>query len=257
MIKAIFFDLDGTLLSHTTKCIPQDTVQALRKLRDKGIRIFMATGRHSTELERLPVQDIRFDGYVTLNGQLCLNESGDVIFGAPFNENVTDDLTALFCEKRYPLALVEKDRIYINYVDDTVRKVQRSISTPVPEIGTYKNGKIYQAIAFLTRQEETVFEKYIPEGCRFARWCDNGVDIISDQGGKVEGIKYFCNLYGIERNEIMTFGDAENDIDMLKAAEIGVAMGNGGECVRKIADYVTSDVDDDGIGKTLRHFHVI
>ena len=125
MIKAIFFDLDGTLLSHTTKCIPQDTVQALRKLRDKGIRIFMATGRHSTELERLPVQDIRFDGYVTLNGQLCLNESGDVIFGAPFNENVTDDLTALFCEKRYPLALVEKDRIYINYVDDTVRKVQR------------------------------------------------------------------------------------------------------------------------------------
>lgn len=257
MIKAIFFDLDGTLLSHTTKCIPQNTVQALRKLRDKGIRIFMATGRHSTELERLPVQDIRFDGYVTLNGQLCLDESGDVIFGAPFNENVTDDLTALFCEKRYPLALVETDRIYINYVDDTVRKAQCSISTPVPEIGTYENGKIYQAIAFLTRQEETVFEKYIPEGCRFARWCDNGVDIISDQGGKVEGIKYFCNSYGIERNEIMAFGDAENDIDMLKAVGIGVAMGNGGDCVRKIADYVTSDVDDDGIGKALRHFHVI
>ena len=125
MIKAIFFDLDGTLLSHTTRCIPQDTLQALRKLRDKGIRI------------------------------------------------------------------------YINYVDDTVRKAQRSISTPVPEIGTYENGKIYQATAFLTRQEETGFEKYIPDGCRFARWCDNGADIISDQGGKAEGIKYFCNLYGI------------------------------------------------------------
>ncbi len=156
MIKAIFFDLDGTLLSHTTRCIPQDTVQALRKLRDKGIRIFMATGRHS-----------------------------------------------------------------------------------------------------LTRQEETGFEKYIPDGCRFARWCDNGVDIISDQGGKAEGIKYFCNLYGIPQNEIMAFGDAENDIDMLKTAEIGVAMENGGDCVRKIADYVTSGVDDDGIGKALRYFHII
>ena len=55
----------------------------------------------------------------------------------------------------------------------------------------------------------------------------------------------------------MAFGDAENDIDMLKAVGIGVAMGNGGDCVRKIADYVTSDVDDDGIGKALRHFHVI
>ena len=106
MIKAIFFDLDGTLLSHTTKCIPQNTVQVLRKLRDKGIRIFMATGRHSTELSRLPVHDIRFDGYVTLNGQLCLNSSGDVIFGAPFNESVTGNLTVFFREKRYPLALL-------------------------------------------------------------------------------------------------------------------------------------------------------
>ena len=147
--------------------------------------------------------------------------------------------------------------MYINFVNREVEKTQRDISSDVPDTGENGGGEIYQAIAFLTRQEETVFEKYIPEGCRFARWCDNGVDIISDQGGKVEGIKYFCNLYGIERNEIMTFGDAENDIDMLKAAEIGVAMGNGGECVRKIADYVTSDVDDDGIGKALRHFHVI
>ncbi len=55
----------------------------------------------------------------------------------------------------------------------------------------------------------------------------------------------------------MAFGDAENDIDMLKMAEIGVAMGNGGECVREIADYVTSDVNDDGIGKALRYFHII
>lgn len=44
MIKAIFFDVDGTLLSHTTKCVPRDTVQALRKLRDQGIMIFMVTG---------------------------------------------------------------------------------------------------------------------------------------------------------------------------------------------------------------------
>ena len=65
MIKAIFFDVDGTLLSHTTKRISQDTVQAVRTLQDQGIRIFMATGRHSTELDQLPVRDIRFDGYIT------------------------------------------------------------------------------------------------------------------------------------------------------------------------------------------------
>ena len=175
MIKAIFFDVDGTLLSHTTKSISQDTVQALRILQDQGIMIFMATGRHSAELKKLPVHDIRFDGYITLNGQLCLDNRRNVIYGAPFNESITDKLLSAFCERRYPLALVEADRIYINYVNDTVRKAQQSISTPVPEISTYKGGQIYQATAFLTRQEEKEAEKLIPSGCRFARWCDNGI----------------------------------------------------------------------------------
>ena len=83
MIKAIFFDVDGTLLSHTTKSISRDAVQALRILQDQGIRIFMATGRHSAELKKLPVHDIRFDGYITLNGQLCLDNRRNVIYGAP------------------------------------------------------------------------------------------------------------------------------------------------------------------------------
>ena len=141
---------------------------------------------------------------------MCLDNRGNVIYGAPFNESITDKLLSAFCERRYPLALVEADRIYINYVNDTVRKAQQSISTPVPEISTYKSGQIYQATAFLTRQEEAEAEKFIPSGCRFARWCDNGV-----------------------------------------------AMGNAVECVRKCADYVTSDVDNGGIVKALRYFHLI
>lgn len=118
-------------------------MQALRILQDQGIMIFMATGRRSTELKKLPVHDIRFDGYITLNGQLCLDNRGNVIYGAPFNESITDKLLSAFCERRYPLALVEADRIYINYVNNTVRKAQQSISTPVPEISTYKGGQIY------------------------------------------------------------------------------------------------------------------
>lgn len=55
----------------------------------------------------------------------------------------------------------------------------------------------------------------------------------------------------------MVFGDAENDIDMLRYAQIGVAMGNAQDCVKKEADYVTDDVDEGGIQKALRFFHVI
>ena len=79
MTKAIFFDIDGTLVSHTSKCVPQSARKALDKLSDKGILRIVATGRSMMELDMLPVKDIFLDGYVTLNGQLCLAEERNII----------------------------------------------------------------------------------------------------------------------------------------------------------------------------------
>ena len=69
-IKAAFFDLDGTLLSHTSHSVPQSARESLEKLRAKGVKIYLCTGRHVTELELLPISDMSFDGYITLNGHL-------------------------------------------------------------------------------------------------------------------------------------------------------------------------------------------
>lgn len=257
MIKAIFFDVDGTLLSHRTKQIPPDTKQVLKELRENGIKIFMSTGRHSTELSRLPVNDVEFDGYITLNGQLCLDKKRQVLFGKPFEKDTAGKLASIFKSREFPLALVEAKRIYINFVNDTVRKAQESISTPIPEISAYHDQEIYQATVFLKRDEEADFLCSLPEECKFARWCDSGADIISAEGGKVEGIKYFCELYQIEQNEIMAFGDAENDMDMLKYAEIGVAMGNAQDHVKEISDYVTSDIDEHGIKNAIQFYNIL
>lgn len=257
MIRAIFFDVDGTLLSHITRRIPHDTEQILMRLKEHGIKIFMSTGRHPAELLKLPVNNIKFDGYITLNGQLCLDDMGHIVFGTPFNKEITDKLVAFFECKKHPLALIEAERIYINFIDDTVCRAQESVSTPVPEIASYENGLIYQATTFLKRQEEPLLEVYLPPGCKFARWSDVGVDIISAEGGKAKGIEYFCHLYGIRQDEVMAFGDAENDMDMLKFAQIGVAMGNAHDCVKEIADYVTSDVDQGGIKNAIEHFQIV
>ena len=65
MIKAIFFDIDGTLLSHRTRTIPQSTQIALKRLRERGIYTFIATGRHISEMKDLPLDNLEFDGYIT------------------------------------------------------------------------------------------------------------------------------------------------------------------------------------------------
>ena len=69
MIKAIFFDVDGTLLSHRTGRISPHTRACIRALRAGGTLVFLSTGRHILELRSLPVGEMAFDGYITLNGQ--------------------------------------------------------------------------------------------------------------------------------------------------------------------------------------------
>ena len=76
-------------------------------------------------------------------------------------------------------------------------------------------------------------------------------------GGKVSGIRYVLDQAGISPDECIAFGDAENDIDMLSFVGIGVAMGNAQDPVKEIADYVTSDADDDGIEKALRYWRIL
>ena len=80
MIQAVFFDFDHTLYSHKTKSIPQSARDAIKALQAKGIRCVLATGRHMLELEHFPeVFTVGFDGYVTVDGQLCLDRDRKVI----------------------------------------------------------------------------------------------------------------------------------------------------------------------------------
>ena len=108
MIKAAFFDVDGTLLSHSTNSVPQSARDSLAALRKKGIKTYLCTGRHAIELALLPVADIPFDGYITLNGHLCLDENRQMQFGLPFPEDTTRALIRLFKEQQIPLVLVEE-----------------------------------------------------------------------------------------------------------------------------------------------------
>ena len=83
------------------------------------------------------------------------------------------------------------------------------------------------------------------------------MDLIAKGGGKSSAILRLLDKMGILPEETIAFGDGENDMGMLELAGIGVAMGNAEEQVRKIADYVTSDIDEDGLEKALKHFQVV
>ena len=257
MIKAAFFDVDGTLLSHTTKSVPKSARDSLDKLRSKGIKTYLCTGRHQLEFDFLPITDIPFDGYITLNGHLCLDENKQVLCGFPFPEETTRALITVFKEHQLPLLLVEESGMTLNFVNDTVIRAQKAISSPIPNIAPYDGSPIYLATAYVTPEDDDRIRAIIPSNCHIARWNDRGIDLILNGVGKVAGIRYIIEKEGILPEECIAFGDAENDIDMIEFCGIGVAMGNAQEKVKAVADYVTTDIDQDGVKNALQFYGII
>lgn len=256
MIRAIFFDVDGTLISNTPNVMPASTRRALDQLRTKGIKRVVATGRHMLELSVLPVKDIDFDGYITLNGQLCLDREKHVFSSNQIAGSDKGNLVQLFHEHSIPMMLVEREAMYCNFVNQSVVIAQQAISTEIPDVGIYTGNEIYQAVVYLEKGREEILSGRLP-GCKITRWNDYAVDVIPRLGGKASGIEEYLRLNHIGREESMAFGDGENDIEMLKFVQTGVAMANAGDLVKRNSDFVTGPAAYDGIEKALIRFGVI
>lgn len=254
MIRAVFFDIDGTLMPFGAPGIPESTQAALDALTLRGIDRVIATGRHTTEIDLLPIRDVPFDAWITLNGQLCYDGQGRIFFENPLTG--PEGLLQLFHEKRIPVMLVEKDRMYINFVNEKVIAAQLDIATPVPEVGEYQGAPIYQAIVYVTREEQAEMARRIGDK-QITRWNDRAVDVVEKGASKVTGIQQYLALKGYRREETAAFGDGENDVEMLRYVHIGVAMGNARQTVKQAADRVTASAEEDGIMKGLHELGLI
>lgn len=258
MIKAAFFDIDGTLLSHKTNTVPPSAVRALEALRERGILTFIATGRHISMLRAMrPLENLKFDGMVTLNGQYCFDRNG-LIYHCPIHREAIAILLDYLKEDPHPCILVEEDQMYINFHNSLVEKVQAAIHSDMPAIGDMDRGytqPIYQAILYMSDENLAKLPKM--PGIRLTRWNLGGADLIPENGGKARGIAQVLAHYGLDKSETIAFGDGENDVDMFHAVGISVAMGNACQEAKEAADHITDDADNDGIWNALKHFGVL
>ena len=255
-IKVIFFDIDGTLLSHTSGKVPESTIKAIREVQKKGIQIVLATGRDIVEIKKLPLQDIEFDAYLTLNGNICLDKNEEMFAGNEIDPGEVEILVGIFGAGKVPFVLIGEKKRYINYVDDVVIKTQMSTHGTIPDIGEYNGEKIYQCLAFVDSEMRQKLENLL-DHCSIFTWNETGIDIIAKSGGKAAGMQKFMDYKGLTRSQTMAFGDGENDKAMIQFAGVGVALGNSKDSLKKEADYVTADIDDDGVAKALKHFGLI
>lgn len=255
MIKAIFFDIDGTILDGENG-VPKSTIEALDLLKQKGIKRVIATGRDMGEVKPTGLLDYGFDGYITLNGQLCFDENLNLFYGHPLNKEDKETLIKLFNSKEYPCGLCLEKGTILNYIDDNVRNIHQRLNCSIPPIGEYKGEEIYQAIAYPNEKQENDLANSLKD-CLITSWNIKAVDVIGKDGGKDKGILEYIRHIGINISETMAFGDGHNDASMIKCVNIGVAMGNAVSDLKEVSDYIAENIDKDGVYKALKQFEII
>lgn len=253
MVKAVFFDIDGTLVNYKTHVICDSTLAALRALRAQGVKLFVATGRPLKGTAFL--KDIfDFDGFLALTGSYCADRDG--VF---FTKKMSMDTRTRFMDylESHNLAGIMEtaDRYVYTEINDRVRTVMNRELPPAENCRDLAED-VFQMIAFVDADEQAGLMAQMHD-CTAFRWSEGAIDLTLKTGGKRAGITAVLEKYGISRADTMAFGDGGNDCDMLEFVGTGVAMGNAADAAKAAADYVADDVEHDGIFKALKHFKLI
>ena len=251
MIKAIFFDIDGTLISGKRPFIKEEVIDGLKQVRKKGIQLFIASGRHMLELEELKlVEQFDFDGYLLLNGGYCTIGS-QIIYDNKINQEDLKEIVQVVKENNYPCLFIESNQMYINHIDQRVKDAQASISTMIPPISNKINlNNIYQVDPYVDEEEIKNIIKNTKH-VKVTKWHDYAYDIVPKTGGKAAAIQAVSKYFDYQKEELMAFGDGHNDASMVKYAGTGVAMANAVQDLKDISQYITLSNDEDGIAEAL------
>ena len=258
-MKAIFLDIDGTLVSFKTHEIPASTIEAIQLAKKNGHKIFISTGRPKAIINNLGAIEKYIDGYVTMNGGYCF-VGDEILHQSIIPANDVDNLAAYCKENGKAVIFVQEHSIAVCQPDELVKNIfYDHLNVPVIPERSFEEATsetVYQMSPFISLEEENSILHLIPD-CQPERWNPNFVDIVAKGNTKESGVEVIRKHFNLKLENIFCIGDGGNDISMLKYAGTGIAMGNAADAVKAHADYVTSTVDDKGIWNAFKHFEII
>ena len=249
--KAIFFDLDGTLLSQGK--LIESVPEALRYAKEKDVLLFVATGRHRNEFEKMPwFPGLSFDGFVTMNGAFCYVDK-EVIFKKSISKDAIRAVAELITTNQLYCMFCEADKSYANISDPKIEAAQLSFGVTIPTIRDPMSAldtDIYQMVFIGSELRDYV--QQLPQ-CNITSWAKGCYDVVPAGVNKWASILHMLDRFGLKPSEVAAVGDGQNDIEMLTNAGFSVAMGNAPDDVKAVADFVTGHVDDDGIIGAIKY----
>ncbi len=260
MTKALFFDVDGTLVSFNTHRIPQSAVDALAEAKRRGAMVFISTGRPMRLINNLDAIQHLVDGYITANGACC-SVGGEVIACREIPNPEARALIGAAGSEGFAMLVVGESRLtVVNDGADVDRYFRQMLAVSDLGEGTALADVLAERIVQLTPIiDEAAERRLMPllPSCVSARWFPAFTDITARGADKGTALMTVAAHLGIDREDTVAFGDGGNDKSILQAAGTGVAMGNAPDDVKAVADYVTANIDEDGIARALEQLRII
>lgn len=251
-IKMVVTDLDGTLLKDD-KSISDYTKQIIQRLREKGILFVIATARPIRAVKQF-LPRISYDAAVFHNGAVV--EEGDCRLGKTGIENPLEIVAAILRDRPdAKIAVESNDVMYSNFdAGEFWPGIIYTATGDFREIEGLVADKII--IGAKSVEEMNVFLPYLGDEL-YIQLLENRIATIHNrQSSKINGIRLIAEKHGIDLEQVAAFGDDYNDIEMLKACGIGIAVENALEEVKAAAAQVCASNEHDGVARWLEENHV-
>ena len=277
MKKIIFLDVDGTLVDYENK-LPKSAVEAVKKARENGHRVYICTGRSKAEVPH-EIWNIGLDGMIGGNGSY-VEDNGHVVMHQKITSEQCKRAVDWFHEHGLEFYLESNNGLFAS--ENFEVRGQSVIQEYSKRKGKADFGKVTVRSAFhgmvfggeLYRDDLNKISFILDSYDDYLRAKKDFPDLeVNTWGGKGEtalfgdmGVKNISKKTAVYKlleylqadiKDTFAFGDAKIDIPMLECCAVGVAMGSGGDEIKAMADYVTDDVEKDGLYKAFVHFKLI
>lgn len=267
MGKIIFLDVDGTLVDYENR-IPDSAVTAIRRARENGHRVYVCTGRSKAEMQS-DLWEIGLDGMIGGNGSY-VEDNGHVVMHQLITLEQCTAIVDWLHERGLEFYLESNNGLFASENFETrgepvIREYSKRKNRPGAEkmtvretfVGMEFGGKLYRddvnKISYIldSYQDFLDTKAHFPD-MQNGTWGGKGEEALFGDLGvkditKANAIDYLLSYLGADRKDTIAFGDAKIDIPMLEYCACGVAMGNGGPEIKEMADYITGDVEQDGL----------
>lgn len=256
--KLLFFDIDGTLLSEKTHTIPQSTINALKQAKENGHLIFINTGRTRATIDKC-IEDLNVDGYICGCGTY-ISYLEDVLYHHQVSQERCHELMALLEQYHIYCIFEASDKVYFqkDLSDNVISFLFKLYNDAGFEIGFFDDQDVHlDKFCIQFYHDVSKFYQKIENDFDIIKRKVDFSEIVPKNHSKATGIQYLIDYFHLSLDDCYVFGDSFNDESMLTYVKHSIVMKNGDPELFQIAEYVTDDIENDGIEKALKHYHLI